>query len=136
MSNTARKLEWFSIPSALPLTAANSDAIERRVRIPVPTIAAVLIALQVLDGVLTFTGMSIFGFSAEGNPILRSLMDEVGLIPALLVTKGGCIAVVVALCSQLTRITWLPAALSLVAVVYATCAVVPWSFILASAYFG
>jgi hypothetical protein len=93
-----------------------------------------LIALQILDGVLTLTGMLTFGLGAEANPLLRGLMSHVGLVPALLATKLACIAVVVMLWSQAARIAWLPTALSLVAGVYAVGAVIPWSVLLVSNY--
>jgi hypothetical protein len=100
------------------------------------TIAAVLIALQVLDGILTLSGTLTFGLTAEGNPILRELMHLIGLVPALIVTKLGCISLVVALCYQATRISWLPPALTAVAGVYTVAAILPWSIILVSEYLG
>jgi hypothetical protein len=95
-----------------------------------------LIALQILDGVLTLTGMLTFGEGAEGNPILRGLMSQIGLIPALLITKLACIGVVIMLWAHAARISWLPTALSFVAGVYTLGAVIPWSVLLLSSYFA
>lgn len=100
----------------------------------IPILALVLVSLQVLDGILTYTGMHAFGLAAEGNPLLRELMHTVGVIPALTITKLGCIAIVLALCSQARHIFWLPTALTCVAGIYAFAAILPWSWILASRY--
>jgi hypothetical protein len=115
---------------------ANSD---------VPTLAesrgltwlvAALVALQLLDGALTFTGMQTFGLQAEGNPLLRVLMESLGLIPALIITKGACIGIVVALYKHVTHVRWLGGALAGIAAVYTLTAILPWSFLLISEYLG
>jgi hypothetical protein len=45
-----------------------------------------------MDGILTYTGVSVFGSSqAEGNPLVKSLIDFYGLGPGLTLAKGfGC----------------------------------------------
>lgn len=121
---------------ALSLAPANTDSAKAGSNKHLVVIAAVLITLQVLDGILTLSGTLTFGLTAEGNPILRELMHLIGLIPALLVTKLGCISLVVALCFQATRIPWLPSALTAVAGVYTVAAILPWSIILFSEYLG
>lgn len=138
MNNTAPKM--YDTPTGASagtlLQPANSDIAAVSSNENVSTIAVVLVALQLLDGILTLSGAVTFGVSAEGNPILRQLMYSIGLVPALVLTKVGCIALVVLLCSQARHICWLPRALTVVAGVYATCAVVPWSIILISEYLG
>jgi hypothetical protein len=118
------------------LQPVNSDLAAAENCTNVFSIALVLVALQILDGILTLSGMITFGLSAEGNPILRQLMHSIGLVPALILTKLGCIALIVVLCLQASRIYWLPRALTAVAGVYAIGAVLPWSFILLSEYLG
>ncbi len=44
---------------------------------------------QFLDGLLTYIGLSI-GMH-EGNPLMVSLMNMIGVIPTLLAAKGFCI---------------------------------------------
>lgn len=100
----------------------------------IPVIAGVLVTLQILDGLLTLTGMHTFGLSAEGNPLLRSLMNLLGILPAIAIVKLFCIGTVLALCAQAHRISWLPAALTCVAGVYTIAAIVPWSWLLLSEY--
>ena len=102
----------------------------------IPVIAAVLVTLQVLDGLLTYTGMQTFGLAAEGNPLLRSLMNTLGILPGIALVKLCCIGTVLALSAQAHRISWLPAALTCVAGIYAVAAIVPWSWLLLSEYFA
>ena len=97
-------------------------------------LTAILITLQILDGVLTCTGMYTFGLYAEANPFLRGLMGIVGIIPAVAITKLLCIGVIYALCAQAHRISWLPSALTGVGCVYAVAAVLPWSWLLLTEY--
>jgi hypothetical protein len=138
MSNTARK--FYAAPSrhdsCLSLEPVNSDTATVQGSSNVLTISLVLISLQVLDGFLTLSGTVTFGLSAEGNPLLRELMHSIGLIPALILTKLGCIALIVLLSLQASRVVWLPRALTAVAGVYAIAAIVPWSIILLTEYLG
>jgi hypothetical protein len=97
-------------------------------------LTAILIVLQILDGVLTCTGMYTFGLHAEANPVLRGLMGVVGIIPAVAITKLLCMAVIYTLCAQAHRISWLPSALAGVGCVYAVAAVLPWSWLLLTEY--
>lgn len=97
-------------------------------------LTVILVTLQILDGVLTCTGMFTFGLHAEANPFLRGLMGVVGIIPAVATTKLLCIAVIYALCAQANRISWLPSALTGVGCIYAAAAVLPWSWLLLSEY--
>lgn len=49
-----------------------------------------LIALQVADIVTTIIALN--GPAHESNPILKKLMDKIGIVPALVLVKGGFIA--------------------------------------------
>jgi uncharacterized membrane protein len=99
-------------------------------------VGSLLILLQILDGILTATGVGTYGLQAEGNPMLRGLMGLVGAIPALIITKAACIGLIVLLCEQARSIHWLPLALKGVAGIYTVMAVLPWSYILAAEYLG
>lgn len=50
----------------------------------------ILIALQVLDAVSTVIALD--GGGHEVNPILKKIMDKIGVIPALVLVKGAAIA--------------------------------------------
>lgn len=99
-------------------------------------LAGVLITLQFLDGILTYAGISTFGIRAEGNPLLRSLMSIVGIVPAIAITKVLCVTIIVVLCAQAHKISWLPTALTCIAGLYALGAVVPWSWLLIAEFFA
>ncbi len=122
----------------VPKNAAVSRSLEHGAfsRSQIAWLTVVLVVLQILDGILTYAGMSTFGLRAEGNPLLRSLMSIVGIIPAIAITKASCIAVIMALCAQAHRISWLPVALTFIAGIYAAAAIVPWSWLLIAEYFA
>jgi hypothetical protein len=90
----------------------------------------ILSTLQILDGVLTGIGMAHYGTTMEGNILLRSLMSVMGYLPALILVKGASIALIVLLCQQTTKISWLKPALYGVVGLYVIGAVVPWTYIL------
>lgn len=52
-----------------------------------------MIVMQALDGVLTVKILSHGG--VERNPVVRWLMDRIGIVPALVATKGGACLVLV-----------------------------------------
>jgi hypothetical protein len=99
-------------------------------------LALILVVLQLMDGILTCSGIYAFGISSEGNPILRTLISLLGIIPAVALSKLVCISVVLGLCSQAREIYWLPVALSCVAGIYLVAAVIPWSLLLIGHVFG
>ncbi len=95
------------------------------------TIAVILIILQILDGVLTGYGMKLDGIGREGNPLLRALMEQIGYVNALIITKGLAIAIICTLVRFADEIKWLKGAMTGVAFLYLGAAIIPWSIILA-----
>lgn len=47
----------------------------------------ILIVSQFLDGILTYLGVDKYGHDIEGNPIIRNLIINYGLLEAIMVTK-------------------------------------------------
>lgn len=92
-------------------------------------LCAVLVALQLLDGLLTARGVSILGIESEGNLVIRNLMHFVGVVPALVVVKTIAISIVLTLGVISESVPWLCGALRGLAVVYLGAAVVPWCII-------
>ncbi len=90
-----------------------------------------LIAIQVLDGLLTAAGVLNWGTAAEGNYLIRTLMDSIGLVPALIVVKSLAILIVLTLCGLSSRISWVGSALKTVIAIYLVAAIVPWALLLA-----
>lgn len=86
---------------------------------------AAFILAQVLDGILTYAGVSVFGIAAEGNPILAWMMTSYGEIIALAGAKIIAAACGVAL--YLLAVDRLLAALTLV---YVGAAIIPWTLVL------
>lgn len=86
--------------------------------------AAFLIA-QVLDGVLTYVGVSVFGVAAEGNPILAWLMTTYGEAFALAGAK-----IVAALCGVALYILAVDRLLAALTLVYVGAAIIPWTLVL------
>ncbi|MDC0357345.1 DUF5658 family protein [Oligoflexia bacterium] len=90
----------------------------------------VLAVLQILDGILTGIGIYHFGTSAEGNLVLKSLMDQIGYAPALILIKSLAILIVAALCYLSSIVAWLKSALKAVIFIYLGAAIIPWTAII------
>jgi len=86
---------------------------------------AAFLLTQVLDGILTYLGVSIFGIAAEGNPILAFLMSSYG--EALALTGAKIVAALCGIALYMMAVDRLLAALTLV---YIGAAVVPWTLVL------
>ena len=97
-------------------------------------LAAILIALQIADGILTYLGVYTFGVSAEGNPLLRYGMHSIGPVATLIVAKGAAILIIVALWRLTTQVRWLNGAMAGVSALYLGAAILPWSLILSKVY--
>jgi len=90
------------------------------------------VALQVFDGVATYHGLRL-GFE-EGNPLLVQAIMLVGPAAALVLTKlyaCGCLLGV----WHVRRARLALPAFVLIAAIYATCSLAPWSAALAQAQF-
>lgn len=86
---------------------------------------AAFLLTQILDGILTYVGVSIFGLASEGNPILAWLMAAYGEVLALTAAK-----VVAALCGVALYMLAVDRLLVLLTLVYVGAAVVPWTLVL------
>ena len=91
---------------------------------------AILIFLQILDGILTARGISIIGNIGEGNFVLRFMMEQMGLIPTLIISKCFAISIICAICIYAKSFAWVKYALSGTAFVYTLFAIIPWIAIL------
>lgn len=89
-----------------------------------------LILLQVADAYLTALGIYHFGMQAEGNLLLRGLMEHLGYIPALALAKGFAVVVIFGLGLMSRRVDWLPCAFLVLIGVYLSAAIIPWSYLL------
>ncbi len=114
------------------LTVITNSAPKLRIKREVIILGIILSTLQILDGVLTTLGVNSFGTEAEGNIMLRSLMELIGHVPALILAKALAIIVVAILCSLSTKINWVGRAFKVVIGIYLMAAIIPWTMILLS----
>jgi hypothetical protein len=133
MSNTALQHDWFEPPETprLALVANVAAPIEHTTDSLLVATTLSLITLQILDGILTSYGLMTFGPHAEGNPLLASLMNQIGILPALILAKTFCISLVIFLHIQAKSMTWIKHALLGISCWYVFSAVLPWSYLLA-----
>lgn len=89
-----------------------------------------LISLQVMDGYLTSKGIQRFGLEAEGNLLLRTLMQVFGEHHALLAAKAFAILLIVFLTVLAKRMTWITNLIGALSYIYIVAAVIPWIIIL------
>lgn len=93
-------------------------------------LGSILIVIQLLDGLLTAIGVYHFGISAEGNLMLKALMEQVGYINALVLVKLLAISIIITLCYLSSRVSWLTFALKAVIAIYLAAAIIPWTAII------
>jgi uncharacterized membrane protein len=87
-------------------------------------VIAFLIA-QACDGVLTYVGVSLYGVTIEGNPLLGWLMDAMGHGVALVTAKAVAGALGIAL-----HLAGVHRVVATLAAFYLLVAVAPWMAIL------
>ncbi len=119
----------------LPRLVVSNEKVASAPSQTVLMLGAILMVLQILDGILTGIGMSLFGTSAEGNTFLRFLMEHMGYVPALVVCKSFAVAVVAFIVSFSRHISWVNYALSGMIAIYTCLAIIPWTYILAPQLF-
>lgn len=111
--------------AALP---AHSTALARP-SVDVLILGGILAVLQILDGALTASGVSLFGLRAEANLLIRIAMEQLGAIPALVLLKGIALLIIGLLCGLAPSVPWVPRALKTMIVIYLVAAIVPWTWI-------
>lgn len=82
---------------------------------------AIFIVLQLTDGVLTYAAVDLYGPSAEGNPLLASLIMITGAAPALLGAKLMACA-----CGVLLFVAGVHRTLIGLSALYLFGAIMPW----------
>ena len=82
------------------------------------------LVLQLFDGVASYYGLR--GPGHEANPLIASVMEQIGIGMALLLFKSGACAALV----LLRAIAWqpvIPRLLTIVAVMYGCLSFIPWT---------
>jgi uncharacterized membrane protein len=93
-------------------------------------LGSVLIVCQILDGILTYIGLSGAGH-AEGNSLLRFLMQVYGVAPTLFFVKSFAVLLVVLLTWHAHKRKWIRPIIFGLVIVYCTLAIAPWLTIVA-----
>lgn len=96
-------------------------------------LGTILILFQLADAVMTMIGVQIYGTSIEANIFLRSLMMKFGHIEVLAFSKILAIVIIVRLIFLAKEHIWIKQAIGASCFFYLFAAVIPWTFILASA---
>ena len=89
-----------------------------------------LTCIQILDGVLTISGIYTYGSSIEGNPLLQYFMQSVDAYSPIIFAKVLAIGIIWFLYSVHEQVSWLIPSLRLVGGVYILAALIPWTYIL------
>ena len=99
-------------------------------------LGAALVGCQILDGLLTYIGLSIMGVHMEGNTFLRQLMHAYGTAPSLFVVKSFAVVLAVILMFQAHTRRWIRPLLFIVITIYFTLAVLPWAYLISKSQTG
>jgi hypothetical protein len=121
---------FSSISGTASASYQRTRAVASTISTEIILLGSILALFQVLDGILTGIGMYYFGTTAEGNILLRVLMESYGYITALVAVKSLAIAVIAGLCFLSAQVSWLALAMKVVIAVYLFAAIIPWSYIL------
>jgi hypothetical protein len=97
-------------------------------------LGGLLVGLQILDGVLTYIGVTLYGNMMEGNYFLHVLMESYGAKPVLFFSKLLVVGVIFVLTGLAHKRKWIRPFILLLCVVYLMCAVIPWVFIISNHY--
>lgn len=98
---------------------------DRRRRLFGDLAVVVFLLAQVSDGVLTYIGVSMYGMSIEGNPLITWLMSSMGEGPGLATAKLTAGAF-----GMLLHLSAVHKAVAVLAGFYILVAVIPWLAIL------
>lgn len=93
-------------------------------------LGSILIVCQILDGLLTYAGLSLMGVQMEGNSLLRELMHVYGLAPTIFVAKSVAIILAVVLMLHSHSRRWIRPVIVLLVIVYLSLAVAPWTYLI------
>lgn len=93
-------------------------------------LGAALVICQLLDGLLTYLGLSLMGVHMEGNMFLRELMHVYGISPVLFVAKSLAVVLAVMLAFHAHRRRWIRPIIGALVFVYLGLAVVPWTHLI------
>lgn len=86
--------------------------------------------VQLLDALLTYKGLTLYGNSAEGNFLIVCLCEIFGTAVALCIAKIFSLFCILIACNYGKNYFWMPAALCFLLIIHISFAIVPWSYLL------
>ena len=93
-------------------------------------IGTALALCQLLDGLLTYVGLSLMGIHMEGNGFMRTLMYYYGMAPALFFVKIIALGIAIGLSLHSHNRRWMRPVLVGIVAFYLVLAVVPWTILI------
>ena len=93
-----------------------------------------LVLLQILDGLLTYAGLSLLGIHMEGNVFLRELMHAYGTAIPLVIVKILAILIVLRLTFFAHNRRWIRPLIFSLIVIYFVLAVAPWTYLISKVH--
>jgi len=91
-----------------------------------------LVICQVLDGFLTYAGLTMLGVSMEGNAFLRVMMEVYGTAPILILVKFMAVICIFVVTVQAHKRKWIRPIIVGLIVIYLAAAIIPWVYIISS----
>lgn len=85
--------------------------------------------LTIIDGAVTYLGMEVFHVGGEGNPLLRFLMQHIGVVQTLILTRVfafGCLWGIVRYADEVSPNINIGSVLSLLGILIVCVAILPW----------
>lgn len=89
-----------------------------------------VIVVQILDGILTYIGITRFGELAEGNPLVQYLIMRLGVLFGILLPKSLAILSTIPLNKVAYTNDTIRAGLAFTIIFYSILAILPWTVIL------
>ena len=94
----------------------------------------ILVVCQLLDGLLTYAGLRLYGVHMEGNAFLKELMIAYGTFTALFLVKLFAVLCIITLTIFAHKRKWIRPLIAGVCGIYLMLAVFPWVYILSRAH--
>lgn len=91
---------------------------------------SLLLLFQILDGVFTYSGISVYGNEIEGNPLITYLMSAIGSFWGISAAKIFSIFSILLLWNLRHKVRWIPKSIEYLSVYYLFFAIIPWGLVL------
>ena len=109
------------------MTTAIQTRLSRRQPSAIDVLWLTFVAVQALDGVLTYVGVRTFGLGIEANPVVAWYAEAFGPAAGLLAAKTFAIA-----CASVLYVTARHRTVAVLTLLYLAFAIIPWAHVLHS----